>query len=215
MVLFDLDGTLVDTAPDLAFSIDKMLHEMDLPPRGEKKVRSWVGNGIEPLVKRALTNHIDQEPDTALFEEALSLFLKIYEDNVCIRSKYYNGVTEGLSYLKGNNIKLGCVTNKKEKFTHVLLKSLGLYDDFGIVICGDSLSKKKPHPLPLIYAADFFGVSPGSSLMVGDSRNDVNAARAAGFQIVCVSYGYTQGEGINETQPDVVIDSLAELADLF
>lgn len=215
MVLFDLDGTLVDTAPDLAYSIDRMLLELGLPPRGEAKVRTWVGNGIERLVKRALTNEIDKEPDAALYNKALPMFLEFYEENVCQRSKFYNGVTEGLSYLKDNNIKLGCVTNKKEKFTHELLKSLGLFDDFGIVICGDSLPEKKPDPLPLIHAAEFFSVKPGLSLMVGDSKNDVNAARAAGFQIICVSYGYTQGEDINETHPDMVIDSLVELAGLF
>lgn len=215
LVLFDLDGTLVDTAPDLAFSIDSMLLELGLPTRGEAKVRTWVGNGIERLVKRALTNDFNKEPDTVLFDRALPLFLKIYEKNVCQRSKFYNGVTEGISYLKDNNIKLGCVTNKKEKFTHVLLKSLGLYDDFRIVICGDTLPKKKPDPLPLLHAAEFFGVEPRSSLMVGDSKNDINAARAAGFQIACVSYGYTQGKDINEENPDVIIDSLADIAGLF
>jgi len=215
MVLFDLDGTLIDTVPDLAYSVDTMLQEIDLPTHGEKKVRTWVGNGIDRLVKRALTNDFNAEPEAKLFDKAFPLFLEIYSDNVCQRSQFYDGVNEVLNYLKENNFKLGCVTNKREQFTHTLLKSLGLFDDFGIVIAGDTLARKKPDPLPLLHAAEHFGVTPASSLMVGDSRNDVNAARAAGFQVVCVSYGYTLGEDIREANPDIVIDSLAELPRLI
>ncbi len=215
MVLFDLDGTLVDTVPDLAYSIDTMLSEMKLSTYGEEKVRTWVGNGIERLVKRALTNDLDAEPDNELYKKAFSIFLDIYAENVCQRSKFYDGVEEGLDYLKENGFKLGCVTNKREQFTHTLLQSLGLYDDFGIIIAGDTLEKKKPDPLPLLHAAEYFGVTPENSLMVGDSKNDVNAARTAGFPIVCVSYGYTLGEDIGDSNPDIVIDSLAELPKLF
>jgi phosphoglycolate phosphatase len=215
MVLFDLDGTLIDTVPDFTYSVDTMLQEINLPKRGEEKVRTWVGNGIEHLVKCALTNEFNVEPATELFDKAFPLFLEIYADNVCQRSQFYDGVKEGINYLKENNFKLGCVTNKRERFTHTLLKSLGLYDKFGIVIAGDTLSKKKPDPLPLLHAAEYFGVTPASSLMVGDSKNDVNAARAAGFQVVCVSYGYTLGEDIREANPDIVIDSLAELPRLI
>ncbi len=215
MVLFDLDGTLIDTVPDLAYSVDTMLQIIDLPKRGEEKVRTWVGNGIERLVKRALTNDFDAEPKTELFDKAFPLFLEIYADNVCQRSLFYDGVKEGIYYITEDNFKLGCVTNKREQFTHTLLKSLDLYDDFGIVICGDTLPKKKPDPLPLLHAAEYFGVTPASSLMVGDSRNDVNAARAAGFQIACVSYDYNLGEDIRAANPDIVIDSLAELPQLI
>jgi len=212
MVLLDLDGTLVDTVPDLAYSIDTMLKEMDLPARGEEKIRTWVGSGIERLVKRALTDDFNGEPESTLYEKAFPLFLEIYGENTCKRSRFYDGVEYGLDYLKKNNFKLGCVTNKREQFAISLLITLGIIDDFGIVIGGDTLPEKKPHPMPLLHAASYFTVKPESSLMVGDSKNDVNAARAAGFQILCVSYGYNLGEDIRDSKPDAVVDSLEEIS---
>ena len=215
MVLLDLDGTLVDTVPDLAYSIDTMLQEIDLPAAGEDKVRSWVGNGIEQLVKRALVNDIDAEPELDLYEKAFPLFLEIYTENACDRSTLYEGVQSGLEYLKVNKFDLGCVTNKRGQFTDILLTKLGIYDDFGIVIAGDTLPKKKPDPMPLLHAAEYFTASPEKSLMIGDSVIDVDAARAAGFQILCVSYGYTQGSDIRDAHPDIMVDSLAEISKLF
>ena len=215
MVLLDVDGTLVDTAPDLAYAVDCMLQEVGLPECGESKVRAWIGNGIERLVKRALTGDFDGEPENRLYEKAFPIFLDIYADNVCKRSRIYNGVSECLNYLKENNFKLGCVTNKRARFTKTLLMTLGMFDDFGIVIAGDTLLKKKPDPMPLLHAARFFKVKPEASLMVGDSRTDVGAARAAGFQIICVTYGYNLGEDIRFANPDAVVDSLAELPALL
>ncbi len=215
MVLFDLDGTLVDSAPDLAYSVDATLAELGIPARGEQKIRHWIGNGIERTLKRALIDNMEGEPDAELFSRALPIFMDIYTENAATRSRFYEGVAEGLDYLKRNNYKIGCVTNKREKFTHILLKALGVFDDFGIVLSGDSLPKKKPDPLPLLHAAHFFNVTPDKALMVGDSMNDVNAARAAGFQILCVSYGYNHGRDIREAQPDAVVDTLAELPALM
>jgi len=143
MVLLDLDGTLVDTVPDLAYSIDTMLMEMDLPAHGEEKIRTWVGSGIERLVKRALTDDFNGEPESTLYDKAFPLFLEIYGENTCKRSRFYNGVEYGLDYLKKNNFKLGCVTNKREQFAISLLITLGIIDDFGIVIGGDTLPEKK------------------------------------------------------------------------
>ena len=215
MVLFDLDGTLVDSAPDLAWSVDATLAELGLPQRGEAKIRHWIGNGIERTLKRAILDDMHGEPDVSLFNKALPIFMEIYTHNAARQSRFYDGVLEGMDYLKKNNYKIGCVTNKREKFTHILLKALGIFDDFGIVISGDTLPKKKPDPLPLLHAAEHFRVKPEQSLMVGDSMNDVNAARAAGFKILCVSYGYNHGCDIREANPDVVVDSLAELPSLM
>lgn len=215
MILIDVDGTLVDSVPDLAFCVDEMMQRLGLPPHGEEKVRQWVGNGVERLVRRALVGQLEGEPDPALFEKAYPIFLDLYAENTSKRSRLYPGVREGLEYLQGAGYKLGCVTNKAAQFTEPLLRDLGIADFFAIVISGDTLPKKKPDPLPLLHAADFFGVAPSESLMIGDSISDVKAARAAGFRIVCMSYGYNHGQDIREAHPDAVIDSMAELPQLL
>jgi len=215
MVLIDVDGTLVDSVPDLAWCVDEMMRQLDMPERGESSVRHWVGNGVPRLVERALTNDLDGMPDQALYDKAYPLYLDLYADNTSKRSALYDGVKEGLAYLQEAGYRLGCVTNKASQFTEPLLKTLGLYDLFEIVISGDTLPKKKPDPLPLLHAAEKLGVTPAESLMLGDSMSDVKAARAAGFRIVCMTYGYNHGEDIRDSNPDAVIDSMAELEGLF
>lgn len=211
MILIDVDGTLVDSVPDLAFCVDAMMQQLNLPLPGEANVRLWVGNGVERLVKRALTNSLEGEPEQALYNKALPIFLELYSKNTCVRSCLYPGVRAGLDFLKRAGYKLGCVTNKAARFTEPLLAMLGVADDFAIIISGDTLPQKKPDPAPLLHAARFFNVAPAQSLMVGDSVSDVKAARAAGFQIVCVSYGYNHGNDIRAAHPDAVIDALDEL----
>jgi len=215
MVLIDVDGTLVDSVPDLAWCVDAMMQRLGRDPHGEAKVRNWVGNGVERLVKRALLGQLDGEPSEADFQQALPIFLELYADNTSKRSVLYPGVREGMAYLKSQGYKLGCVTNKASQFTIPLLQALGIHDEFGIVVCGDTLSEKKPHPLPLLHAAEFFGIQPEKALMLGDSVSDVKAARAAGFQIICMSYGYNHGEDIRDSHPDAVIDSMVELRTLL
>jgi phosphoglycolate phosphatase len=127
----------------------------------------------------------------------------------------YPGVSEGLALLRQRGYPLGCVTNKAAQFTEPLLESVGIRDAFEIVISGDTLPEKKPSPLPLLHAAEHFGVAPGDALMLGDSVSDVKAARAAGFGVICVSYGYNHGQDIRGAGPDAVIDSFTELQDLL
>ncbi|HFD86108.1 MAG TPA: phosphoglycolate phosphatase [Gammaproteobacteria bacterium] len=215
MVLIDVDGTLVDSVPDLAYCVDEMMKQLDMPERGEAAVRNWVGNGVPRLVERALSNDLDGMPDKALYDKAYPIFLELYAENTSKRSLLYPGVKEGLDWLQLQNFKLGCVTNKASRFTIPLLKDLGIHDLFEIVIAGDTLEKKKPDPMPLLHACTQLGASPEQSLMIGDSKSDVTAARAAGFTIVCMSYGYNHGEDIQNYDPDAVIDSMAELPGLF
>ncbi len=215
MILIDVDGTLVDSVPDLAFCVDEMMKAIGREPWGEARVRDWVGNGVERLVRRALTGSLDGEPSDEEFERAYPIFLDLYAENTSKRSRLYPGVREGLDHLKSRGYRLGCVTNKAAQFTLPLLKDLGVYDDFEIVISGDTLPVKKPDPGPLLHAAKHFGVKPEDALMIGDSISDVKAARAAGFQIVCMSYGYNHGEDIRNYDPDLVIDSMAELKEIL
>lgn len=214
MVLIDVDGTLVDSVPDLAYCVDAMMSELGMPERGEKRVRHWVGNGVERLVKRALVNQLDGEPDEALFGKALPVFEALYRENTSKRSRLYQGVKEALDFLKTTGVRLGCVTNKASQFTLPLLQDLGVHDYFEVVICGDMVERKKPDPMPLLQAAEQLETEAKASMMLGDSMSDVNAARAAGFQIVCMSYGYNHGEDIQDYDPDAVIDSMAEIKDI-
>jgi phosphoglycolate phosphatase len=211
MILIDVDGTLVDSVPDLAFCVDEMMKRLDLQPRGEAQVRNWVGNGVERLVKRALIGQLDGEPEEQEFARAYPIFLQLYADNTSKRSVLYPGVREGLDYLRNAGYAVGCVTNKAAQFTIPLLKDLGVYEDFAIVVSGDDLPNKKPHPAPLLHAAEFFKVEPARALMVGDSISDVKAARAAGFQVICVPYGYNHGADIRTAKPDAVIATIADL----
>ncbi|MCP4040434.1 MAG: phosphoglycolate phosphatase, partial [Gammaproteobacteria bacterium] len=200
LVLMDMDGTMIDSVPDLAFSINAMMTELDLPQRGEEQVRNWVGNGVENLVRRALTGTMEGKPDEIVFQQAMPLFLEAYQQNTSQRSVLYPGVKKCLDLLHAQGCILSCITNKATRFTDPLLRELELWDNFALVISGDTLPKKKPDPLPLQHAATHFGVAPERSLMVGDSVNDIQAARAANFGIVCVSYGYNHGADIREAR---------------
>ncbi len=215
MVLIDVDGTLVDSVPDLAYCVDEMLKALDMPVRGEDRVRHWVGNGVERLVRRALINQLDGEPDEALFEKAMPIFNELYAENTSKRSCLYPGVKEALDFLKSTDVKIGCVTNKAAQFTLPIIRDLGIADYFELVVCGDTLAKKKPDPLPLLHSAEKLGVKPENSLMLGDSMSDVKAARAAGFDIICMSYGYNHGEDIRDSKPDAVVDSMDEIRNLI
>jgi len=211
--MIDVDGTLVDSVPDLAYCIDEMMQKLGLQKWGETKVRHWVGNGVPKLVERALTGELEGRPIKEVFDIAYPIFLDLYEDNSAERSYLYDGVREGLDYLKSQRYQLGCVTNKSEQFTHPLLKALGIFNDFKIIISGDTLAKRKPDPMPLLYCAERFNLKPEECLMLGDSVSDVKAARAAGFDIICMSYGYNHGNDIADENPDLVIDSMSQLSD--
>ena len=213
LIMIDVDGTLVDSVPDLAYCIDEMMQNLGLQKWGEVKVRHWVGNGVPKLVERALSGELEGRPIKEVFDIAYPIFLDLYEDNTAERSYLYDGVREGLDYLKSQRYQLGCVTNKSEQFTHPLLKVLGIFNDFKIIISGDTLAKRKPDPMPLLYCAEHFNLKPEECLMLGDSVSDVKAARAAGFDIICMSYGYNHGNDIGDENPDLVIDSMNQLSD--
>jgi phosphoglycolate phosphatase len=215
MVLIDVDGTLVDSVPDLAFCVDEMLKQLGMPVRGEEAVRHWVGNGVERLVKRGLINQLDGEPEQALYDKALPIFRELYAENTSKRSCLYEGVSDALHFLKTTGVKIGCVTNKASEFTLPILDDLGISGYFETVLCGDMVERKKPDPQPLIMSAEKLGVSPEDSMMLGDSMSDVKAARAAGFSIICMSYGYNHGEDIRDYAPDAVVDSMAEIKSII
>ena len=208
MVMIDLDGTLIHTAPDLAACANRMLADLGRAPAPVETVMTWIGNGVPRLVKRALTGQMLAEPEEALFEKALAIFQKHYLAHVSDLSRPFPGVVAGLDRLKARGFHLACITNKAEAFTLPLLKNLDLYKYFELVLSGDSLPKQKPDPLPLLHACKHFGITPDHGMLIGDSSNDVEAARAAGMPVLCVPYGYNHGHDIRESHPDAVVDSL-------
>lgn len=213
-ILIDLDGTLLHTAPELAESANRMLRDMGRTPVSQDLLMSYIGNGISWLVKRALTGDMYAEPDTALYEKALPIFEKHYTE-LLLQSKLFDGVLAGLESMKAAGFRLGCITNKVARYTEPLLQGLGLSEYFEIVLSGDSLPEKKPHPMPLLHAAKFFDVPVAQVLLIGDSINDAIAARAAGCPIFCVPYGYNHGESVDGLDIDKVISNLSEALTLI
>lgn len=211
LVMFDLDGTLVDSVPDLATAVDRILVELGREPAGVERVRKWVGNGARVLVRRALAGGLDHSAvGEAQTEQALARFLDIYADCHELIT-LYPGVHELLEALSTAAVELAVVTNKPERFVAPLLEQVGLGGYFRWIIGGDTLPQQKPDPAALLQVMHLAGVSKAQSLFVGDSRSDVLAARAAGVPCVAVSYGYNHGRPVAEEEPDRVVDSLAEL----
>ena len=210
-VVIDLDGTLLHTAPDLAEAAARMAQELALPPIDLDTVKTYIGNGVSRLVKRVLTRDMDAEPDPDLFARALPVYEKHYLQGVSAQSRPFPGVVDGLQAMKQSGFRLACITNKAEKFTVPLLKDTALFDYFELILSGDSLPKKKPDPLPLLHACEHFGIDSAHGVLVGDSSNDVQAARAAGMPVICVTYGYNHGHDIRQSLPDAVVDSLTDV----
>jgi phosphoglycolate phosphatase len=211
MVMLDLDGTMIDTGRDIANCANRALRDLGRPEQPMERVLTWIGNGVPRLVKRALTGEMWNEPDEALFERALASFQRHYAAAFSEHSRPFPGVVETLERLVAAGFSLACITNKAEAFTAPLLKGLDLQKFFTLVLSGDSLPKQKPDPMPLLRACRHFGITPDHGVLVGDSSNDVRAARAAGMPVICVTYGYNHGKDIRDSSPDAVMDSLTEL----
>lgn len=212
-VAIDLDGTLLNTAPDLAEAANRMLSDLQMASVSLSQVMSYIGNGAEKLVKRLLTGEMESEPDAGLLKKAMNSFFENYADVLHVKSELYPGVRDGLDLLQNGKFRMACITNKPEKFTIPLLKAMNLYDYFEIVLSGDSLPRKKPDPLPLYRVCEEFGIKPNELLMIGDSISDVEAARSAGSYIFSVPYGYNSSSGTLKSDREV--SSILEAAKLL
>lgn len=211
LVAFDLDGTLIDSVPDLAAAVDDMLGDRDLQPAGEAKVRDWVGNGSRTLVERALQDALGHSAEAAVVDAAHADFLRHYEVAPCARTQVFPGVREALAALTSRGTIVALITNKPKAFIDPILEALSLRDYFQATLGGDSLPEKKPHPAPLLHLATQFDIEPAHCLMVGDSRHDVEAGKRAGFRTLAVPYGYNHGDPVALSEPDSVVESLGEL----
>ncbi len=210
LVAFDLDGTLVDSANDIARAVDQALAELGERTYGVDHIKGWVGEGLTKLLKRALTGDVDGEPDPALVAKARETFRKHYLAGLCIDTRLYPGALETLDALKPR-YRLACITNKSMEYTAPLLEALGVAGRFQMVVGGDTVKVLKPDPRPLLHVCEKLGVEPAASCMVGDSKADILAAKAAGFRAVAVSYGYGQGVDLKALGAEIELNSLKEL----
>lgn len=206
-LLFDLDGTLIDSVPDLASAVDHTLKYANLAPAGEALVRGWVGNGARKLLERALQH----EQSDADLDSLLPVFFDAYESCCADHTVAYPGVEAALQHWHQRGIQLACVTNKPERFAVKIIHHFGWGRVMPVVLGGDSLPQRKPSPEPLWAACEQLRVDRANAIMVGDSVNDVQAARAAGMPVIAVPYGYNYGGDIREAKPDLVVNQLDEL----
>ena len=214
-VMIDLDGTLVDSIPDLAAAANGMLRELGRRELDVDVIRTYVGKGIPNLVARSLTGSLEGTVPRELLERAMPIYERCYSEANGRNSTIYPAVIEGLDALSAARFPLACVTNKSARFTQPLLEYLGLARYFTQVVAGDTLPQKKPDPAPLLHACRGFDVAPREMLFIGDSLNDSQAARAAGCPIFCVPYGYNEGHDVRDLDVDAIVDSLAAAAKLI
>ena len=217
LLIFDLDGTLVDSAPDLALSINEMLSKLNRATFSEQKIRGWVGNGAQVLVKRALVGAtvVPEHIPDANVEQALEIFLASYQKNICVHSALYPGVKSTLQQLKSQGYRLAIVTNKPLVFVEPLLAGLGLDNLFELILGGDSLPKRKPDPMPLLHVCQTLDISPQNCVMIGDSSNDIIAAKAAKMDSIGLTYGYNYAKPIADDNPDLVLEVFIGLCEVL
>lgn len=210
-VTFDLDGTLLDTIADLAAACDAMMVELGRRPHGVDKVRRFVGKGMAVLVERCLTTPAGA-PDADLLAYGIAAFRRHYTEFNGRAATEYPGVSEGLEAFRALGLPLGVVTNKPAAFTGPLLERAGLADYFVVSVSGDTTANKKPHPEPIEHACAILGTRPQENLHIGDSDNDLLAARAAGCLAFAVPYGYTEEGPVDTANCDALVSSLLEAA---
>ncbi|WP_108652309.1 phosphoglycolate phosphatase [Dongshaea marina] len=214
-VLLDLDGTLIDSVPQLHLAVALSLEELRLPQPGELSVRGWIGNGALKLMLRALSWAMERSATEVELAQAMQLFYRHYE-SCCTRGlSLYPGVIETLEALHQANVRLALITNKPSRYIAPILGALRMESLFDCCLGGDCLARRKPDPEPLFFACEQLGVSPDKALMVGDSKNDILAARNAQMAAAAVTYGYNYGEPIENSAPDWVFEDFSELAQLL
>mgnify|MGYP006142439421 CR=1 FL=1 len=216
-LIFDLDGTLVDSVPDLAAAVNDMLSRLSLASFPEETIRGWVGNGAKTLVERALSGsgNISSTLDSDYTKQALDIFLEHYQRQACVKTSLYAGVEMALSALVDRGYTLHIVTNKPLIFVDPIVSHLNIKQYFTHILGADSLPKKKPDPMPLAYVMKQQRVSAGNCVMIGDSHNDILAANAIEMESVGLTYGYNYGEDISLHNPTVVFENFDGLLSVF
>lgn len=215
LICFDLDGTLVNSVPDLTLALNAMLDEFNLAACTDNDVRNWVGNGIPKMVERALNHAGKHDVEKNYFEQAVSCFEKHYEHYLNTASGLYPQVAETLKQLHSKGYKTALVTNKAEQFLPDLLRFFDIVEYFDLLLGGDTLAKNKPDPMQVNFACEHFSVTKAETIMIGDSRNDILAGQNANIKTIALTYGYNYGEPVSLLNPDYIINEFNELLDLL
>ena len=216
LIIFDLDGTLIDSMPDLAQAINRTLSHFELTPLTLEEATLFIGNGAVKLVERALEHALKPKNVTEdLFKEAFDYYTSAYREVVCDKTFLYPGVLETLQHLDNNGYVMTICTNKPSEFIEPILDKLSIKQYFKYWIGGDSLKEKKPDASPLFYLAEKMNKDVDDCIMVGDSKNDILAAQNANMECIGVSYGYNYNEHISIYNPTKVVDNFGELIELF
>lgn len=216
LIIFDLDGTLINSIPDIVLAINKMLANYNAPPLTEQQVEPLVGNGAKLLVKRSLMLSMNtQDVSDDLFEESFANYFAAYRESVCVNTFLYPDVLETLPYLYEKGYKMVICSNKPYGFMEPILEKLSIKQYFDYWIGEDSLPEKKPNAAPLLHVAHKMETSIDKCIMVGDSKNDILAAHNAGMVSIGLTYGYNYNENIADYNPTIIVDKFAELKKLF
>ena len=209
--MFDLDGTLADTAPDLCQALNRVLRTLNCSTVALEEVRGWIGNGMQALLERALVKNSDRKVDSALIEKGMSLFDLFYSDSVWVESICYPGALNSLLELREIGFKMACVTNKPRSFSLEVLKQSGLDAFFHVLVAGNDLSERKPSAAPLLYAAQQLRVNSRECVVIGDTKNDIDAARNAGMMVLLVTWGYHKDLELSEMGANQLIKTFSQI----
>lgn len=216
LIIFDFDGTLINSIPDLTLAANKMLSHYNLLPLTIEEVTPFIGNGAKPLVKRSLERAMKGEKvSEELLNEAFEIYISGYKEIICIDTYMYPGVLDTLTYLNNNGYSMVICTNKPFNFIEPILDKLSITKFFKTWIGEDSLPKKKPDGTPLLHLAELANTTIEKCIMIGDSKNDILAAHNSGMESIGVSYGYNYNENIADHNPTIIVDHFADLQELF
>lgn len=214
-IIMDLDGTMIDTAPDFLVAVNRMLSTLSLPPITIEQIKQFVGKGTENLLTKVLSLYVDESDIPAMYDKALPVYMQHYAIINGQFSTLYPNVIEGLTAFKDKGLKIACVTNKPSLFAKALLQQHNMTHFFEVIYGGDALAKKKPDPLPMLTVFNDFSVTPKEVVAIGDSSNDALAARAAGCYVLTVPYGYNHGKTVQEINSDGIVSTLLDAARLI
>jgi len=215
LICFDLDGTLVNSVPDLRLALNAMLDDLALPHVNDLLVKTWVGDGIPKMVERSLLHVLGKASSVAELAQAVSIFEGYYQQFLNTESGLYPAVRSTLFSLQDKGYKIALITNKAEQFLPKLLAYFGINRCFDLLLGGDTLSKNKPDPMQVNYACEYFNIPLSQAVMVGDSRNDILAGQNAKIKTIALTYGYNYGDPIADINPDYIINHFDELLTLL